>query len=519
MMTLLPSTRKLPDDRTSEAASLSVGQRIPSISLRMASVGIACALFAVVALVAVLTLRQEQHRIAVLFSVLGAVVVLAAFYLLLSLFERQQEKITLQSREIETLHAMDTAIVRELDLPRLLEVAVRNAVRAVDGEAGGIALFHPGTGKLVAEELTAVGLNEAESDRLRHITRSGTAVDEDLWETLIVPLMVGNDIARIVETAVEEFPDSKAVSEPTGYLMAARRRQATHVFTETDRALLLALSNTVDVAVANVRALEAARESVQVKNELARERRVAQVLTEGLLPDIPAHVGRWHFAKRYEAQGDEALVGGDIYDLFPLGAGQWGIVIADVSGKGLAAAKKTAMVKYSLRSYAREHDSPGRVLARLNAALFDEPALTGFVTLWYGVLDENTGIVRYASAGHETPILQRADGHYEMLESTGLVLGAAPDQEYDTEQITLNPGDGLLLFTDGLTEARSQESGALLEIDGVLGILGAKRQRPTVLTVPDAIWEAVTEYTGGKMRDDTALLWLQCTGPAESERA
>ena len=208
-------------------------------------------------------------------------------------------------------------------------------------------------------------------------------------------------------------------------------------------------------------------------------------------------------------------MGGDIYDLFPLGAGLWGIVIADVSGKGLAAAKKTAMVKYSLRSYAREHDSPGRVLARLNAALFDEPAMTGFVTLWYGVLEEGTGMVRYASAGHETPILQRADGQYVMLDSTGLVLGAAPDQEYGTEQIELHAGDGLLLFTDGLTEARSQENGDLMEIDGVLRILEenrTKRRTLTALTVPDAIWDAVTAYTGGKMRDDTALLWLQCTG-------
>jgi serine phosphatase RsbU (regulator of sigma subunit) len=496
-----------------EQSKTPIGLRLPPISSRLAAVGIAFALFIVVDLIVILLLPGKQRPLAIASSVLGAVVILLAFYMLLSLFERQQEQIDLQSREIETLHAMDTAIVRELDLPRLLDVAVRHAVRSVDGEAAGVAIFHPTTGKLVAEELAAVGLTDRETDRLRHITRSGGAIDEELWETIIVPLRASTDAVNIIDKRSEETPLSESHPEPTGYLMAARRRQGTRIFTDTDRSMLEALASTIDVAVTNVRALEAARETVRVKTELARERRIAQVLTEGLLPDIPAQVGHWHFAKRYEAQSDEALVGGDIYDLFPLDRGRWGIVIADVSGKGLAAAKKTAMVKYSLRSYAREHAAPGQVLARLNSALFDEEYMTGFVTLLYGVLDESSGVIQYASAGHETPILHRADGSFEMLEPTGLVLGAAPDQEYDTLQVVLKPGDGLLLYTDGLTEARSQETGELLEIPGVQKILTANHRPGEIDSLPDIIWSAVTEYSGGVMRDDTALLWLECRAP------
>lgn len=519
-MSLTPLETEAPQDSVPEMPTSGTGRRLSPTALRLVAVGIAFGLFCLVDLIVILLFfkEMEQRKLAVVSSFLGAGVILMAFYLLLNLFEKQQEQISLQSREIETLHAMDTAIVSELDLPRLLEVAVRNAVRAVDGEAAGIAIFHPGTGKLVAEELTAVGLTDREADRLRLITRSGNATEEDLWETIIISLLAGSDGVRVGSAADDPAPRSGTSLEPTGYLMAARRRQAAHIFTETDRSMLEALGSTIDVAVTNVRALEAVRETEQVKSELARERRVAQALTEGLLPDIPAQVGRWGFAKRYEAQSDEALVGGDIYDLFPLGVGLWGIVIADVSGKGLAAAKKTAMVKYSLRSYAREHASPGEVMARLNSALFDEENMTGFVTLYYGVLDEKSGILQYASAGHETPLLHRADGSFEMLDPTGLVLGAAPNQSYSTDQVLLHPGDGLLLFTDGLTEARSLQTGDLMEIPGVQRILTDYRQGTFTTSVPDFIWDVVTEYSGGKMRDDTALLWLECRTPAEPLR-
>jgi serine phosphatase RsbU (regulator of sigma subunit) len=512
-----PETGTLQDSAVGTPVS-TAGYRLPNPPPRPVQLAIAFVLFCILDLILIPRLAPpDQQGIAVISSMLGALVVVLVVCFL-PLFERQQEQIELQTREIETLHAMDTAIVSELDLPRLLEVAVRHAVRAVDGEAAGVAIFHPETGKLVAEYLTAVGLADSEAERLRHITRSGGSAEEDLWETMIIPLMAGSDAAQIIDKRSDNAAGSTSAPEPTGYLMAARRRQATRVFTDADRSILEALGNTVDVAVTNVRVLEAARETVQVRTELARERRVAQVLTEGLLPDIPSQEGRWRFAKSYKAQSDESLVGGDIYDLFRLGTGHWGVVIADVSGKGLAAAKKTAMVKYSLRSYAREHSSPGKVLARLNSALFDEENMTGFVTLFYGVLEEKSGILEYASAGHETPILHRADGTFEMLEPTGLVLGAAPDQEYDTDRVTLHPGDGLLLFTDGLTEARALGTGELLELPGVLSILANHRGASEGKMVPDIIWDSVTEYTGGVMRDDAAILWLECCFPAESEQ-
>ncbi|MES2464369.1 MAG: hypothetical protein V4671_27730, partial [Armatimonadota bacterium] len=174
----LSSTETETPQKSSVATSVSTaGFRMPSLPPRFVKIAVAFGLFCLLDLLVVRQLNPSQQNLAIVSSILSAVVILLVVYLL-PFFERQQEKIDLQSREIETLHAMDTAIVSELDLPRLLEVAVLNAVRAVDGEAAGVAIFHPSTGKLMGEQLRAVGLAEAEAERLRYITRSGRAAAE-----------------------------------------------------------------------------------------------------------------------------------------------------------------------------------------------------------------------------------------------------------------------------------------------------------------------------------------------------
>ena len=425
-------------------------------------------------------------------------------------FEKQEARIQRQSREIETLHAMDTAIVAEEKLENVLATVARHIMAAVDAEAGGVALFSgnkeddvfPEVHKTItAEKLILVGREGEDQERFAALLRSGGRPDRD-WEAMVAAVT--------------------AADGEHGYLAAARYRPCA-AFNEEDQRLLRALAGTVGVAVTNVRRLEAARQAVQVRADaeqvradaelvfvdLERERRVAQALTESLLPDVPERIGRWAFSKRYVPQSDEAQVGGDIYDLFALGEGRLGIVIADVSGKGLAAARKTAMVKYSLRAFAREHLSPARVLARLNDTLTDEPELTGFVTLLYGVLDEQANVFTYASAGHEPPLIRRANGDFETLPPTGMVLGAMRDMPYDDGETSFAPGDGMLLYTDGLTEARSAANpGEFLMLEGAEKLLTTLRGCPPE-QVADALLETVGAYTGGRRSDDTALLWVE----------
>ena len=459
----------------------------------------ALAFFAAVNLLTSLALPMGwgQRSLLLIGPILSAAVVLAALPFLLGLFEKQDDSIAQQKREIDTLHAMDTAITSQMEIGHVLAEAVRQTLRALDAEAGGVFLLgiKPEREALI---VSAPDRNEADTEAFCETLRSGGKTKSALCEILCVPVQAG--VGQ---------KEANAETPVLGYLAAARFTPC-RPFLPSDSALVNALGGTTAVAVVNARALAAARETAKIQAELTKEKRVAEALTQALLPDIPPRAGIWAFSRRYLAQSSEAQVGGDIYDLFRLGETRWGVVLADVSGKGLAAATKTAMVKYCLRSYAREHASPSDVMARLNDTLFDEPDMTGFVTVVYGVFDEARGDFSYASAGHEPLLLRRKNGEMEELAATGLVCGVMQGADYEDKKVLLEPGDGVLLYTDGLSEARNAE-GEFLNTDGAKGFLRDLLGTPAG-EIADAIVERVRVFSGEVLADDTAVVWMERVG-------
>ena len=256
-------------------------------------------------------------------------------------------------------------------------------------------------------------------------------------------------------------------------------------------------------------ALENARLFTSVRAMYAREKRIAEQLQTTLLSPIPERIGSFTFAHRYKAGLEEAAVGGDYLDLFMLSPTQIGVVIADVSGKGLDAAVQTAMVKYTLRGFAEEMpDDPATVLERLNNVLCSEVSnLQGFVTLFYGVLNLESSRLTYSNAGHEPPMIYRGSGEVVTIPlMDGMALGCLPRQDYETDYIDFGPDDFMLLYTDGLTEARN----ASMEL---LGAEGLKEFMPcpgmTAKQAVAAIYDRVLEFAEGKRRDDIAMLLLR----------
>lgn len=239
----------------------------------------------------------------------------------------------------------------------------------------------------------------------------------------------------------------------------------------------------------------------QQEEELKRAREIQQMLLPSTLPQ-PAGVqiaGAWQPARE---------VGGDYFDVIQLDKDRVGICIGDVAGKGITAALLMANLQASFRAFATTEASPQTVCTKLNKFFCANIASGKFVTFFYAVLDANSRTLTYENAGHSPGHLLRRDGTAETLQGGGAVLGALPDWTYQSYTAQLQPGDILLLSTDGITEAEN----AQVEEFGDERLLQAARARGgSALEIQRVIMQQVTAFCGGNFRDDATLLVLRIT--------
>jgi PAS domain S-box-containing protein len=258
-----------------------------------------------------------------------------------------------------------------------------------------------------------------------------------------------------------------------------------------------------------------------------KEHRIAESLQRSflLMPPEEKFPGL-ELATLYEAAWDEASVGGDFFDVFALDENRRvALVVGDASGKGLAAATRTAEVKYALRAFLREYADTGRCVSRLNAHLCDSLRLDwqggfAFTALCLAVVDQACGDVSLSIAGSESPMIARADGTVEVVEIkfNGLPLGVDETQEYATATFRLEAGDTLLLFTDGIIEARRARSRDFFGYEGLIPLAG-NAARGALRPTGRAIVEAARAFSGGTLQDDVCLLLARRKSGEESSPA
>jgi sigma-B regulation protein RsbU (phosphoserine phosphatase) len=237
----------------------------------------------------------------------------------------------------------------------------------------------------------------------------------------------------------------------------------------------------------------------QQEEELKRAREIQQMLLPSTLPQLAGVqiAGAWQPARE---------VGGDYFDVIQLDKDRVGICVGDVAGKGITAALLMANLQASFRAFATTEASPQLVCTKLNKFLCANIASGKFVTFFYAVLDARARTLTYENAGHLPGLLLRSNGTTETLQGGGAALGALPDWTYQDYATQLQPGDQLLLATDGITEAEN----AKLEEFGDGRLLEAARARQgSALEVQRAIMQQVTAFCGGDFRDDATLLVLR----------
>ncbi|MFC8525762.1 PP2C family protein-serine/threonine phosphatase [Nocardia sp. NPDC057227] len=255
-------------------------------------------------------------------------------------------------------------------------------------------------------------------------------------------------------------------------------------------------------------------------SEVERDRlhRLNHLLQSTLLPPALETVPGLDAAAHYHiASLDE--VGGDVYDLFPLAAGRWGFFLGDVCGKGALAATITSRVRYTLRSAAVYAPGPAAVLEHLNGVLLEayNPGDPRFCTVLYGQLVLSGGGVEItiASGGHPAPILLRGNGSAAYLPTEGgQLIGVLAGAVIVTTTVTLCPGDTLLLYTDGLTEARTS-TGGLFGEQALLSL--AETLAPVSATDVVAGLADLLHTLGSGVTDDTALLALHLPGAGRGQ--
>ena len=401
----------------------------------------------------------------------------------------------------EALSAIGIAVTTTLDSEEILRRLVQLSAEAVGAEAACVT-FSQREGWLVRE---TIGMSR---ESVRSML-ADPAFESALLSAAPSEPVVINDLghgSRVDPRIVQEAEAGSLMVVPltakNGLIGAVlfRDRTASAAFGRRQVDFASSLASLANLALENARLFE-------------RERGIADTLQQALLSE-PESGEALESAVVYRPASDSANVGGDFYDVFVLDDGRVCFTVGDVSGKGLDAARLTSVLHDGIRAFAYEECDPAAVMSRVNNLVHRMSLVEQFATAVFGILDPATGDVEYCFAGHPHPVVVGQDGARLLEGRHSPILGGFRDVEYATNKGTIGVGEMIVLYTDGITEARCQHE--MFGEDRLVRTL-TKLRHTSVKRMPQRLLGAVLEFSGGVLRDDTVVLCLRRRSDVEAE--
>jgi serine phosphatase RsbU (regulator of sigma subunit) len=277
-------------------------------------------------------------------------------------------------------------------------------------------------------------------------------------------------------------------------------------YSADDRKLLNDLATQTAPAVQVAQLVRQQQQQAQERERIEQELRVARLIQQTLLPKHVPDLPGYQLAAFYQPARE---VGGDFYDFLELDDGHLGLVVGDVTDKGVPAAIVMATTRTMLRASAQRLDSPGEVLKRVNDVIVPDIPPNMFITCLYAILDTHSGKLRYANAGHDPPYLRHKGrpGDASELRARGMPLGLMPGMFYEENEAVLEAGDSILFYSDGLVEAHDPH----YEMFGFPRLQGFVGAHPGGATMIDFLLKELARFVGDswEQEDDITLVTLE----------
>lgn len=418
---------------------------------------------------------------------------------------------SLKKQHLASLVEASQVLNSTLDLDRLLELILDVATRQLRADRGTVWLVDRQAGELQAR------ISQGPEGRV--LQAAGVAGRVKIGEGIAGSVAETGETVRI-EDAYNDQRFAQRFDSKSGYrtrsmLSVAIRHKTGEVigviqllnklqgtFEVLDEVFLQALTVHMAVALENARLHAQILDQQRIHTELA----LAKQIQMNLLPKAPE---RWH-RYRIAARADTCFeVGGDFYDFLNVSDNTLGVVIADVSGKGVGSAMLMSTMSATLRGLVVGMHSFGDVFQKMNETIRNYAGGRMFITLFLALLDAENKKMHYINAGHNPAVLVRADGSVEELAEGGMVLGMIQGVEYEPFEAELRPGDVLLLYTDGLAEASNKDD-EQFDTAGLARSVASTREAGSGAdpeTIASRIMSDIVDFTAGEpKRDDQTLI-------------